>query len=102
MGHLGCRIRWLNSFSHLPKVRSSSGKKMSHFENQNLPLKTYLSCPVLFQDSKNVICFVVRQLEIPTIDFQKSDVITLTWPLGHCTAKNKDIGLKFCTAIVGT
>ena len=41
--------------------------------------------------------FVVRQLQIPKIAFQKSDVITITWFLGHCIAKNKDIGLKFCT-----
>ena len=27
----------------------------------------------------------------------KSDVITLTCFLGHCTAKNKDFGLRFCT-----
>ena len=41
---------------------------------------------------KNVICFVVRLLEIPKIEFQKSDIITHTWFVGHCTAKNKDVG----------
>ena len=32
--------------------------------------------------------------------FQKSDGITFIWLLGHCTAKNRDIGLKFCTLVV--
>ena len=33
---------------------------------------------------------------------QKSGVITFTWPLGYCTAKNEDIGLKFCTPVCNT
>ena len=33
---------------------------------------------------------------MPKIAFHKCDVITLTWFLGNCTAKNKDIALKFC------
>ena len=32
----------------------------------------------------------------------KSDIITLNWFLGHYTAQNKDIGLKFCAPVVGT
>ena len=32
--------------------------------------------------------------------FQKFDVITFTWFFGHCTAKNKDIDLKFWMRIV--
>ena len=52
---------------------------------------------------QNVISFVLRHLEIPNIKFQKSDVITLTCflILGHCTAKNKVIGLEFCTPVDG-
>ena len=47
------------------------GQKRSNFQNQNFHLKTCLSCPVLSQDSKNVIYFYVRQLEMPKIAFQK-------------------------------
>ena len=60
-----------------------------------------MSCAELSQDSKNVVCFYVRQLEMPKNDaFHKCDVITFTWFLGHCTAKNKDIALKFCMRVV--
>ena len=48
---------------------------------------------------KNVICFDVRQLEIPRNAIQKSDVITLTWFLRHCIARNKDIILKLYTLV---
>ena len=82
--------------------RSSSGQKRSDFENQQFLFKTYLSCPVFSQDSKNVIYFDVRQLEMPKNAIQKSDVITFTWFLGHCTAKNEDIGLKFCKPVCNT
>ena len=90
-------------FHILPKARSNSGQKRSNFETQKFIFKAYLSCPVLPQGSKNVIYFDVRQLEIrvPKIVVQKSDVIMFTWFLGHCTARNKDIGLKFCTLVVG-
>ena len=37
---------------------------------------------------------------MPKISFHKCDVITFTWFLGHCTAKNKDIALKFCLHVV--
>ena len=43
----------------------SSGQKRSNFEAQKFPFKTYLSCPILSQDSKYVICSDVRQLEMP-------------------------------------
>ena len=43
----------------------------SKFENENFLLKTYLSPPVWFQDSKNVICFVLPHSEILKIGFQK-------------------------------
>ena len=79
---------------------SISGQKWSNFETQNLLFKIYPAFPVLSQDSKECRskeCFVVRQLEMPEMACQKSDVITFTWLLGHCTAKNEDIGLKFCT-----
>ena len=62
--------------------------------------KTYRSCPVLPQDSK-MSFFGVRQLEMPKLAVQKSDVIRFTWFLGHCTARNKYISLKFCTLVVG-
>ena len=53
-------------------------------------------------DSKNATCLDVRQLKMSNIAFQKSDVITFTLSLGHCTAKNKDIGSKFCALVVAT
>ena len=48
---------------------------------------------------KNVIYFYVRQLEMPKIAFQKSDVATFTF-FNHCTVKNKDIALKFGRCVV--
>ena len=64
-----------------PKVRSSLGQKRSNFKKSKFPFKTYLSCPVLSQDSKNVICFVVRQIEIPKIKCKKVTSLPL---LGYC------------------
>ena len=76
------------------------GQIRSNFKIQNFLTKICLSCADLSQDSKNVIYFYVRQLEMPQNAFQKCDVITFTWFLGHCTAKNKDIALKFCLHVV--
>ena len=70
IGHLGRRIRWWHSFSHLTSGQVKFRSKRSNFENRNLFWKTYLSCPVLSQDSKNVICFILRPLEIPKIEFK--------------------------------
>ena len=56
--------------------------------------------PTFVQNSKNVIRFVVRHFEIPDIELQKSNIITLTWFLGRSKVKNKGIGLKFCTLLV--
>ena len=81
-----------------PKVRS----KRSNFENQDFLLKTYLSCPLLSQDSKNVIFFFPydnQKFQINRVS--KMVAITSTCFLGHCAAKNKDIGLKFCTHVGG-
>ena len=66
---------------------------MSNFQNQNFILKTCLSCAVLPQDSTNVIYFYVRQFEMPKIAFQK--VTSSHFLFYHCTAKYKDIALKF-------
>ena len=76
------------------------GQKRSNFQNQNFILKPCLSCPVLSQDSKYVIYFYVRQLQIPKIAFQKSGVIAFTRFFGDCTAKNEDIALKFGMCVV--
>ena len=66
-------------------------------------LKTHLSCPVLSENSKNVICFVVPQLKIPKNRASKKVIsLPFLYFLGHCTAKNKDVGLKFCTLVGGT
>ena len=76
------------------------GQIRSNFKIQNFLTKICLSCADLSQDSKNVIYFYVRQLEMPKNAFQKCDVITFTWFFGHCTGKNKDIALKFCMRVV--
>ena len=76
------------------------GQIGSNFKIQNFLTKTCLSCGNLSQDSKNVIYFCVRQLEIPKSVFRKCDVSTFTCFFGHCTAKNKDIALKFCMPVV--
>ena len=68
----------------------------SYFKTRNRITKVCLSYAVFSQDSKKKI---IRHLEIPKITFQKCDVITLTF-FGHCTSKNKDIGLKFCLLVV--
>ena len=54
----------------------------------------------MHQDSKDAIYFYMRQLEMPKITFQICDAITFAWFVGHCTAKNKDIALKFCMHVV--
>ena len=61
--------------------------------DQTFLLKTCLYCPVLSQNSKNVI-FYVRQFKMPKIALKK--VTSSTLPVFyHCTAKNKDVDLKF-------
>ena len=69
-------------FSRLYKVKlgqkGQTGSKRPNFHNQKFLPKTYLSCPGLSQDSKNVSYFYLGQLEMPKIVFQKSDIITFT------------------------
>ena len=61
------------------------GQIKSNFKIQNFLTKTCLSCAVLSQDSNNVICFHIRQLEMPKNAFQICDIITFRylffWPL---------------------
>ena len=76
------------------------GQIWSNFKTQNFLTQVYLSCAVLSQNSKNVVYFYLRQLEMPKISFQGCDVITFTWFFGQCTGKNKDIALKFCLRFV--
>ena len=54
-------------------------KIRSNFKIQNFLRKVCLSCAVLSHNSKNVIYFYVRQLEIPKIAFQICDVITFRY-----------------------
>ena len=100
MGHLESRIRWWHSFSYLTQSQVKFRSKESNLGAQKIPFRTYLSFPVLSQDSKIVVCFEVQRLEIPKNEIQKSDVITFTRVLGHCTARNKDIRLKVFTLVV--
>ena len=56
---------------------------------------------VLSQDSKNVICFHVEQLQMPKIMFPKKwrhDFFLFFF--FNCTAKNRDIPLKLCMRVV--
>ena len=76
------------------QVEVKLGQIRSNFKIQNFLAKICLSCADVSQDSKNVIYFYVRQLEMPKNAFQKYDAITFTWFFGHCTVKNKDISLK--------
>ena len=71
------------------------GEIRSDFKTQNFLTKTCLSCTVLPQYSTNVFYFYVRQLGMPKITFQECDVITFTCFFYDCTAKYKDIALKF-------
>ena len=65
------------------------GQIRSNFKIQNFLTKICLSCADLSQDSKNVIYFYVRQLEMPKNAFQKCDVITFTCFLAIAQAKTK-------------
>ena len=65
------------------------GQIRSNFKIRNFLTKIYLSCADLSQDSKNVIYFYVRQLEMPKNAFQKCDVITFTCFLAIAQAKTK-------------
>ena len=77
------------------------GQIRSNSKIQNFLTKICLSCADLYQDSKNVIYFCVRQLEMPKNAFKKCDVITFTcFFFCHCSAKNKDISLKFYIRVV--
>ena len=77
-----------------------SGQTGSNFQIQNLLTKTCIYCPVSSQDSKNVIHFHVRQLQMPKIAFQKSDVIAVTCFFGPLHSQKKDIALKLCMRVV--
>ena len=68
------------------------GQIGSNFKIQNFLTKTCLSYPVLHHDSKNVIHFYVRQLEMPKVAIQKSDVITDVFLPLH---SQKSITVKF-------
>ena len=95
MGHLG-RIH----FQVCPEERSIPGQTRSNkvrFSNLKLYYKTCLCRPVLSRDSKNVVCFYVRQSEMPKIAFQK---VMSSHLLVDCAAKNKDIALKIGMCVV--
>ena len=98
-GSFGTYNGWCH-FHILPKVRSGSDQKGSKFESE----KYFQSIPILssfVSGFKKVICFDKRKLQMPKNAIQRSGVITCPWFLGHCTARNKNISLKFCTLVVG-
>ena len=74
----------------------------SNFQIQNFLLKTCLSYPLLSQDSRNVIYFYVRQLEMPKIAFKNVTLSRLPFHIifYHFTALNRDIALKFGMYVV--
>ena len=67
---------------------------------ENLRTKTDLSCPDLSQDSKNVICYYVRQLKMPKKSFKKVALPLSGRYFDYCTAKTKGIASKFYMCIV--
>ena len=99
MGHLGRRIRWWYSLPYLTQGQVKFRSKRSNFETPNFYCEA-IPCSFLSQDSKNAICFDVRQCEVPTIAFQNVTSSPLPVFFYHCTSKNKDIGLKFRTLVV--
>ena len=60
----------------------------------------YLSRPILSQDSKNIICFDVRQTKIRKIAFHKFDVITFTWFSAIAQPQIKVFPLSLFTPVV--
>ena len=75
------------------KVKLS--QKTSNFQDQKFLLKTYVSCPVLSQNSKNVIYFYERQFKMSKIALKKWRHQLSLFFFYHCTTKNKDIDFKF-------
>ena len=76
-------------------------KKGQILTKQNLKKHAYFS--VFFsQDSKNVVLFCCTTIGNSKNRVSKNDVITINRFLGHFTAKNKDIGWKFCTTVGNT
>ena len=69
-------------------LRSGHVQVKSQILRKKLSFKTYISCLVLSQDSKNAICFVVRQLEIPKIENQKTSLPLLGfWAIAQLKIK---------------
>ena len=64
--------------------------------NPTFCIEPLLSRPVLSQDSKNVIQFLVRQLNMPNIAIK-----TVTSPRLYFLEAKKDIALKMCIPVVG-
>ena len=76
---------------------------MSNFENfkfsfKNIPV---LTCLVQFclriPKMSSVLSYDNKKFLKSSL---KNDVITITWFFGHCTAKDKDIALKFAYLLV--
>ena len=92
-----------NTHFHMwSKVRSSSGQKRSNFETHNFLFKTFLSCLVLSHDSIKCYLFwlaTIRNANNCASKRRRHHVYLVLG--GHCTARNKDISLKFCTLVVG-
>ena len=85
-----------NTHFHIwPKVRSNSDKKCQNFDTQFFKH----ACLASFISGLRNVVFWLQQLEMRIIAFFKS-VITFTWFFDHCTAKNAEIGLKFCKTIL--
>ena len=78
---------------------SKLGQINLNIKIQNFPTKNEYLVEFIFWDSKNVIYFYLRQLEMPKIAFQKSYVINFTF-FDNCTAEYKDIVLKFGVCVV--
>ena len=105
MGHLGHGIRWWYSFLIWPEEGQCHDKQVqirSNVQIQNFLTKTYLSCPIMCQDSKYIIYFRLWHLKMSNTPFRRCEVIAFTCFFHHCTTKNKDISFKFGMLVVGT
>ena len=99
MCHLERGIRWWRSVWSLTQgtvnIRSKRVKfSKSKFSSKNMPI---LSSFVSELQKCDLLCTTIRNAKKC---ISKSDVMTFTWFFDHCTAKYKDIALKFCMCVV--
>ena len=103
MGHLGRKIWWWHLFfkfdARKDQLQVKLGQIRSNLEIQNFLTRICLSFEDLSQDSKNVIYFYVRRLEMPKKHLKNVTSSPLPAFLAIEQPK-KDVALKFCMHVV--